>query len=204
VLGVGAHGLGHALAQLLAPGASVESVATTSPVCFAIASQDPVTAVQVDVLRERLKPSEAQFRDGRLTSVSIGSSPAALFRCVPERSEDMSSHLLERFADALVSSQAIDPYSTLLACGGETAQALLKRLGISELEVLGEYDDGVPVARSLTAAGRSLNLLTKSGGYGRETVLADIASSAGGGSLAASIGTTDFSAGQHVDGKQQQ
>lgn len=184
VLGVGAHGLGHALAQILAPEANMSRVSADPPMCFAIASRDPITAIQVDVLKERHEITEIKFRAGRAPPLRVPSVAVPLFRCVVEKDEDMSRVVLAQFSDQIVLSGLIDPYSTMLVCGGETAHAIIRSLDIAILQVLGEFDHGIPVAIAKTPVGRTLKLLTKSGGFGAETVLADIASWALGGSVA--------------------
>ena len=62
---------------------------------------------------------------------------------------------------------------TLLACGGETADAILGSLGVGILEVEGEALPGVPVS-SMVVGGRRTRLVTKSGGFGAPDALARI------------------------------
>jgi len=63
-----------------------------------------------------------------------------------------------------------EPIGALVLTGGETARAVLSRLGIAVLRVLGEVETGVPI---LVAEGsRALMVITKAGDFGdRETLL---------------------------------
>ena len=54
---------------------------------------------------------------------------------------------------------------TLFACGGETADAILGELAVGVLSVEGELLPGVPVSR-MVVNGRTMQLVTKSGGFG--------------------------------------
>jgi D-threonate/D-erythronate kinase len=57
----------------------------------------------------------------------------------------------------------------LVLTGGETARAVLGRLGIAGLQVVGEVETGVPI---LIAEGSGLPVITKAGDFGdRETLL---------------------------------
>jgi 4-hydroxythreonine-4-phosphate dehydrogenase len=57
----------------------------------------------------------------------------------------------------------------LVLTGGATARAVLSRLGIAALRVVGEVETGVPI---LVAEGSGLPVVTKAGDFGdRETLL---------------------------------
>jgi len=57
----------------------------------------------------------------------------------------------------------------LVLTGGETARAVLSRLGIRALRVVGEVETGVPI---LVAEGSGLPVVTKAGDFGdNETLL---------------------------------
>ena len=66
----------------------------------------------------------------------------------------------------------------MLACGGETADAILCALGQGVLEVEGEILPGVPVSRMVIGQQR-LQLVTKSGGFGAKDALVSIVDAAG-------------------------
>jgi len=57
----------------------------------------------------------------------------------------------------------------LVLTGGETARAVLSRLGVRALRVMGEVETGVPI---LAAEGSGLLVVTKAGDFGdRDTLI---------------------------------
>jgi uncharacterized protein YgbK (DUF1537 family) len=73
----------------------------------------------------------------------------------------------EALAEAIARRQ--EPIGGLVLTGGETARAVLSRLGIWVLRVVGEVETGVPI---LIAEGSGLLVVTKAGDFGdRETLL---------------------------------
>jgi len=61
--------------------------------------------------------------------------------------------------------------SGIVATGGDTANALCNALGAQALEILGEVEAGIPIMRLLGEG--SLPLVTKAGGFGSLTAMAD-------------------------------
>lgn len=59
--------------------------------------------------------------------------------------------------------------SALVATGGETAAAMLARLGVEGMRLLDEIEPGIPLG--LTLGGVSLPAVTKAGGFGNEDCL---------------------------------
>jgi uncharacterized protein YgbK (DUF1537 family) len=64
--------------------------------------------------------------------------------------------------------------SALVATGGETAAALLARLGVSGIELVDEIEPGIPLG--LTLGEISIPAVTKAGGFGNEECLTRIIS----------------------------
>ena len=56
-----------------------------------------------------------------------------------------------------------------MATGGETAAALLSRLGVDGIRLLDEIEPGIPLG--LTLGGVSFPAVTKAGGFGNEECL---------------------------------
>ena len=100
-----------------------------------------------------------------MTRCCFGSSPAAI-RSTPSAPTPFLPQSASEFA------KSVD-VGTLLACGGETADAILGSLGVGILEVEGEALPGVPVS-SMVVGGRRTRLVTKSGGFGAPDALARI------------------------------
>ena len=63
---------------------------------------------------------------------------------------------------------------TLLACGGESAAAILRILDCGLLQVEGEALTGLPVS-TLMDGRKGLRLITKSGGFGVPETLVQVA-----------------------------
>ena len=67
-----------------------------------------------------------------------------------------------------------DSVNTLIACGGETAAAILTQLGVDQAEVLGLALPGVAVVQAALPGLRNLMVVTKSGGFGAADTLAQL------------------------------
>ena len=76
-------------------------------------------------------------------------------------------HLVSALASLLV--PAARDASALAATGGETAAALLMRLGVNGIRLLDEIEPGIPLG--LTLGEVSVPAVTKAGGFGNEGCL---------------------------------
>jgi uncharacterized protein YgbK (DUF1537 family) len=76
-------------------------------------------------------------------------------------------HLVSALASLL--GPAARDASALAATGGETAAALLTRLGVNGIRLLDEIEPGIPLG--LTLGGVSVPAVTKAGGFGNEGCL---------------------------------
>jgi uncharacterized protein YgbK (DUF1537 family) len=76
-------------------------------------------------------------------------------------------HLVAALASLL--GPAARDASALAATGGETAAALLTRLGVNGIQLLDEIEPGIPLG--LTLGGVSVPAVTKAGGFGNEGCL---------------------------------
>lgn len=162
ILHVGAAGLAEALARALPAGDRARAFDLSLPLFMAIGSRDPVTLAQIAALDTPAiaapNGNVPRLRPAALTIVQMTPGPLAL--TAPE-----AAH---QFATGIAREIKRDPPRTLFACGGETAFAMLRALGITSLDLLGEVLPGIPVAR--TADG-NLTVLTKSGGFGEPAAL---------------------------------
>lgn len=164
---VGAAGLAAAVARLLG-GEPTRPRHIAGPVLFAIGSRDPVTMAQVAALEQGGAPVTLA-PDGRCPPGGAG-----IVRLVAgtDGAFDAAS-AGARFAAGIADRVAAGGLGSLLACGGETADAILGALGVGVLELDGEILPGVPVSTMLDG-GRSLHLVTKSGGFGDPDTLASV------------------------------
>jgi|UPI0007C5D05C uncharacterized protein YgbK (DUF1537 family) len=174
VLLVGAAGLAAALARHLRPGACPAPVGNLpAPLLLAIGSRDPITLAQLDALRAA-GVQELPAPNGRVEVPMGGIRHDALLLRLVAGGDPFDPRSANADFAASVSEfvRSVD-VGTLLACGGETADAILGSLGVGVLEVKGEALPGVPVS-SMVIGGRRTGLVTKSGGFGAPDALARI------------------------------
>ena len=87
---------------------------------------------------------------------------------VPDHPDGASNPQLVS-ALATVLAPAAREASALVATGGETAAAMLARLGIEGIRLVDEIEPGIPLG--LTLGGLSIPAVTKAGGFGNEDCL---------------------------------
>lgn len=155
---VGAAGLCEAIAAQLVPSPPLaQTPELDGPLMMAIGSRDPVTLAQIAASGVRVTPAP----NGRVPV--LPGADHHLIQIVAGHDTVASALAARDFADGIVREMRRRPYRTLFACGGETAHAILKALGIRVLDLQGELFPGVPVAR---CPGSGLVVVTKSGGFG--------------------------------------
>jgi uncharacterized protein YgbK (DUF1537 family) len=150
-LAVGARGFGVVLAGVAA--AAPAHFAPESATLFAIGSRDPITESQVAALAGV---------DGTASRLP------ALMR--PEGSLDAEK--LERFADEVAAAVERLRPTTLVMSGGDTALAILDRLGVDLVFPLGEAGAGLPFFLIERKNHPSIRCVVKSGGFGDGAALA--------------------------------
>ena len=167
-LWTGARGLAFALARSLSIPAAAPP-ALPGPMLFAVGSRDPITVAQVARLRERTAILDAP--DGEVPQADAQVRAIVMTEGGGRRP---GAEAGAAFADGI--ARALDRIRpmTLLASGGETADAVLDRLGIGCLDVVAEIAPGLPVCTARTAWGE-MRIATKSGGFGPPDLLARIA-----------------------------
>jgi len=164
---IGAAGLAEALARRLVPAApEPRPVHLHAPALFAIGSRDPVTLEQLATLEPLAAPN------GQVPEVPAG--PLRVIQMTPGAGEIAPGAASSRFAEGIARCVCGAPPATLLACGGESAAAVLSNLGAGLLLVEGEALPGVPVSTMLDGV-PGLRILTKSGGFGEPDTLERLA-----------------------------
>jgi len=167
---IGARGLAEALARRLT--GRIETQAAIIPagrLAFVIGSRDPITLKQIDVLRSSHSVSYLPAPNGHLDAASDAGSELMLLQATPGTEEIDPQLVSEALADGLKRNFA-DYDGTLLLSGGATAEAVLRRLGLSRLRLHGECLPGLGLASS---EGRCI--IAKSGGFGGPETLKTIA-----------------------------
>ncbi|MGP9788341.1 four-carbon acid sugar kinase family protein [Roseinatronobacter sp. NSM] len=163
---VGAAGLAEALARRLAPDAPAPArPALPAPLIMAIGSRDPVTLAQVAQLSLRVIAAP----DGIVPEFTM--APVTLVQMTAQTLDLDPRVAAAGFSSGIARAIAANAPRSLFMCGGETAQAILTRLGIKRLDLLGEVLPGVPLSR---CADTGLTVITKSGGFGAAPLLADM------------------------------
>lgn len=154
---VGASGLGEAFARLLGTAEPMPPLVPQAPFLFAIGSHDPITREQVERLRH---------------AVGSDADKGAVGLCQALTTPDAPDHglVMDRFAGALAEQLQAGRYAGALLCGGETAQTILGLLGVTNVRLLGSAAPGIPFIRAQIGS-RSLDILTKSGGFGTPDAL---------------------------------
>lgn len=160
---VGAAGLAEAVAARLAPlPICAKPMGLITPLLIAIGSRDPVTLAQIAALD--LSPVLAP--NGQVPPLAL--SDLCLVQLSPGQTPCPPDQAAAAFAHGIAREMQRHPYRALMACGGETANAILHRLGIGVLELETEILPGVPLARY---PDRNMNIITKSGGFGERALL---------------------------------
>ncbi|HQZ11738.1 MAG TPA: four-carbon acid sugar kinase family protein [Devosia sp.] len=161
-LPVGARGLAEAMARAMRPEPSLPDTGLPDTAVYcAIGSTDPITVAQLDRLRAaRSDLTYIAAPNGRAPERLPPTGPVTVVQATPGRERADDAAVADALAETLA-RLAIAPGSLLVLSGGATAQAILARLGIEVLELVGEVLPGLPLAR-----GGGLTVITKSGGFG--------------------------------------
>jgi len=170
-LAVGARGLGAAFARTMGEAAAVP-FAPDARTLFAIGSRDPITERQIDHLREanpNLAVLDAPYGELAAAAPAL---PAVLCSTGEFRGPDEA--ISSRFAAGVARHvDRLRPH-TLVMGGGDTALAILERLGASLVFPQGEAAPGLPWFLLELANGHSMRCVVKSGGFGDAQVLSGL------------------------------
>lgn len=89
-----------------------------------------------------------------------------------EKKEETIHNFIAEYTSTLVKSIIdISNPGNLVVFGGDMAAAILEKCGYEQMMAAGEIAAGVPVSRICDKDGQSLNLVTKSGGFGDENII---------------------------------
>ena len=168
-LWVGARGLAFALARA-AGHPEPQPFRLAPPLMIVNGSRDPITVAQVERLRALTSVLEAP--DGAVPAIDETKLPLVVSIC--DGGGGLSGEAAgARFCDGVNRLlHALRPRSLLVA-GGESCNGILDRLDIRSLQVTAELRPGLPVSCAAAPWG-NLQLVTKSGGFGTPSLLAEI------------------------------
>lgn len=168
-LPVGARSLAAALVARLWPEAQLQPTPPLpGPPVLAIGSRDPITLAQA----ERLNLPVCHAPDGRMPP-DLPKPPCAA-QMISGGAGRAAAEAAADFAEGLREIILRDRVGTLIACGGETAAAILGQLGVDQLQVVGLALPGIAVAHATLTGSRTLTVVTKSGGFGTADTLAQL------------------------------
>lgn len=168
-IAVGARGLGSALARRFAStssGAGLSPFQRTQRTLFALGSHDPITLAQMEALLQ--SSMLAGSRDAPAGVLAVDALPHALpllLRCTGSIQQDATS-VAGVFAAGVTRLIEQTRPDMLMMGGGDTAHAILRRLGVQLLEPKGEIEAGIPWFEVRCADGRQIRCAVKSGGFG--------------------------------------
>jgi uncharacterized protein YgbK (DUF1537 family) len=131
-----------------------------------IGSTDPITLAQLERLRGNHHGiAYIAAPNGGGPAAARLDAPVTVLQATPGDTGAEGRHVAAALADTVV-RLAPPPDTLLVLSGGATAQAILQRLGIASLDLIGEALPGLPLA-----TGGGLTFVTKSGGFGAEDTL---------------------------------
>ena len=176
-IAIGSAGLASALARLLAPLASTCALGQTSSMAILVGSQTwPAREQLAELVAESGETvSIWNASPGHTAAFPLPSKGRVLHLFSTQLDESNTQggrDLTRRFVhDALANLPPVDYF---VATGGETARALCDWMGITQIDVLGQVEPGVSLARMSTPGG-VLHLVLKSGSFGDPGTLVRIA-----------------------------
>lgn len=168
-------------------------------------SVNPITTAQLDYAEQRgfrrlrltpeqkLEPNYWQTQEARNLLVSIEEMLTENSRCIIETNDEGGNQPTADYASALgidldtlrvriagslgqlvkgiFSSPSL---GTILMTGGDTLLQCMNCLGVNQLEPICEMEKGIVLAR-FTCNGHTRHIITKSGGFGQESLMTDLA-----------------------------
>lgn len=164
-LAVGCRGLGAAFARRLGRDSRTQ-FRPSRRTLFAIGSRDPITIVQIDDLAAAAPVHDVPPHRGANTL------PMVLRSAEPLSGSD--SLATRRFAEVVREAVATAEPDTLVACGGDTALAILDGMGSGVIYPQGEAAPGLPWFSIERQGLPSLRCVVKSGGFGDIDALANL------------------------------
>lgn len=183
---VGASGLTRALARVCCRTDGKrdgDGRKTAGPTLFLIGSLAVATAKQLARLTEVKGVTlfqltgAAPLPDGRLQSVNDAGQDHIFVIKAPAKSDQAASPdpalVVSALARSAVRLAVRTNLATIVATGGDTAQALLAALEADQVTVAGEIRPGVVFGRAVCRHG-DYNLVTKAGGFGSADLFLDI------------------------------
>lgn len=180
VLLVGSAGIAEALAEVCfehVPG-SVATPVVEGPLLFVVGSRAEPSAQQASALVETAAARIVAAPNGRIDiDAALRATESILvLKATPDvgDSEGDAAQVAQRLSDGVATLLERRPIAAVVATGGDTAVAILRRLSQPTLRVTGNLLPGVPFGR-IHAGGREVWFVTKAGGFGARDTFVTIA-----------------------------
>jgi uncharacterized protein YgbK (DUF1537 family) len=177
-LAAGSAGLGRALSRVLGTAGPAATLPPGEARLIVVGSRHPAGRALVEALARagavcveageaghgEPAPAVAALAAGRPAVVAAPTAPAGAPDAVARQVARAAAHILERARPALT-----------VVTGGETAYALLQRLGPTRFDLYGAPAEGLALGALAMPDGRSIALLTKAGGFAAAPLLSLLA-----------------------------
>lgn len=171
---VGAGGLGAAFARRLGGARRNATFPAADATLFAIGSRDPITLTQIAALRAARPDLELIELPGGAAGRLPERLPALLALTGPRLADPAA--VAARFGEVVAAAVARLKPARLVLGGGDTALAVLGRLGAWVVTPVGEPRPGL-VAATIAGGPADMLCLVKSGGFGTIDILAGLVES---------------------------
>jgi len=142
------------------------------PLAVAIGSRDPITLEQVVALRAARPDVPVLAAPNGAFSDEVPEADVVILQAT-EGALPADPNAVERLFAASFVPALSKERQTLILTGGSTAAAILEHMGIGLLHLLSEVAPGIPVSQAIDTA-TPLQIVTKSGGFGAESILLDL------------------------------
>jgi D-threonate/D-erythronate kinase len=154
------------------PQRAVDVSPEKGPVLVIAGSPTPVTAAQIDRLRET---GSVTLVEARAVAPLLPPQPHGLLvLCTPPTDERDAGESARAIADTVFEwSKSLLPGAIVLA-GGATARKVCERLGAAGMRLSGEFSPGVPIGRLVGGVWNDVLVVTKAGGFGTPNTLLDV------------------------------
>jgi uncharacterized protein YgbK (DUF1537 family) len=181
VLLVGSAGLAQAVARVCFPdhAASEKPANVSGRILVVVGSRAQPSAEQVRKLAQMPGAERFPAPDGLVAVGALAKSQAQVLIIQATANvggaESEASEVAARLADGAAGLLAHGGFEALIVSGGDTAIAILQRLGQSAVRVIGTLLPGIPYSR-ITGPRGEVVLVTKAGGFGGPDTFHTIAS----------------------------
>ncbi|WP_223814441.1 four-carbon acid sugar kinase family protein [Roseicitreum antarcticum] len=171
-LWIGASDLAFALARATYAQPLPEPTPLVGRIAVVIGSRDPITLAQLEDLAQNGAVIH-RAPNGWVPACDTDTDPF-LLAIAPGNAPCPAAKASMRFADGALDAVSKAQPRTIICAGGETADALLARLGVDMLDLKGEIAPGLPICQANLPWG-SVDIITKSGGFGGPQILTQLA-----------------------------